>query len=155
MEMRKKDRQLTREEGIRLLETAEYGVLSTISEDGTPYGLPMSYAYTDGTIYMHGAKAEGHKILNIKNSSKASFTVVSNTEVLPGKFSTKYMSAIVFGKASLVNAEEERKKALIALLQKYSADFMEKGIQYMNSAIDKVYIIKVDVEDLTAKGRIK
>lgn len=153
MEMRRKDRQLAREEGIQLLQDAEYGVLSTANSEGVPYGVPMSYAYIDHAVYMHCAKAEGQKIVNIKGNNKASFTVVQNTEVLPEQFSTRYMSAIATGTVSLVEQEEEKKKALIAILEKYSPAFMEKGIKYMNSALDKVYIIKVDVEELTAKGR--
>lgn len=37
-EMRRKDRMLTDEEAYKLLKETEYGVLSTICPDGTPYG---------------------------------------------------------------------------------------------------------------------
>ena len=117
MEMRRKDRALTEEETYQLLKECEYGVLSTISEDGMPYGLPISFALVDNVIYMHGAKAEGHKILNIKHCNKATFTVVDNVELLPQSFATKYMSAIAFGKVTIVDDEGEKRKGIESILK--------------------------------------
>lgn len=154
MEMRRKDRLLTDAEAVQLLQDAEYGIFSTVSEDGMPYGLPMSFAYEDGVIYMHGAKAEGQKIVNVKHCDKASFTVVSNTELLPASFATKYMSAIAFGTVSIVE-DDEKRKGLEAFLRKYSSAYMEKGMKYIENAIDKVYVLKLEVKELSGKGRKK
>ncbi len=38
--MRRKDRQAGEEDILRILKENVYGVLSTISEDGSPYGVP-------------------------------------------------------------------------------------------------------------------
>lgn len=152
MEMRRKDRKLSNLETIEILEKGEYGIFSTVGEDGMPYGVPMSYAYADGAIYMHSAYAEGYKILNIKHNPKASFTVVASTELLPESFATRYMSAIAFGQVELVSGEE-KKKGLLELVKKYSPDFMEKGLRYIDSAIDHVYVIKLAVEEVSGKGR--
>lgn len=46
--MRRKDRQAGEEDILRILKENVYGVLSTISEDGWPYGVPVSYVYEDG-----------------------------------------------------------------------------------------------------------
>lgn len=45
--MRRKDRQAGEEDILRILKENVYGVLSTISEDGWPYGVPVSYVYED------------------------------------------------------------------------------------------------------------
>ena len=42
-EMRRKDRQLSEEEAVNLLETFRFGVLGTVCADGTPYGIPMNH----------------------------------------------------------------------------------------------------------------
>ncbi len=47
-EMRRIDRKLDDQEAYKLLEEAQYGVLSTIGENGFPYGVPLNYAYVDG-----------------------------------------------------------------------------------------------------------
>lgn len=85
--MRRKDRQAGEEDILRILKENVYGVLSTISEDGWPYGVPVSYVYEDGKIYFHSATM-GHKVDNLAHSEKASFCVVGKTELLPEQFST-------------------------------------------------------------------
>ena len=46
-ELRRKDRAITKEEAITLLNKGEYGILSTVSENGNPYGIPLSYCFID------------------------------------------------------------------------------------------------------------
>ena len=67
-EIRRKDRILSEEEMFRILEEAPYGVLSTVGEDGIPYGVPISFVYKEGAIFFHAA-VEGHKLDNIKANS--------------------------------------------------------------------------------------
>ena len=43
--MRKNNRQLPSTEALRILQEGEYGVLATCSNEGEPYGIPLSYAY--------------------------------------------------------------------------------------------------------------
>jgi nitroimidazol reductase NimA-like FMN-containing flavoprotein (pyridoxamine 5'-phosphate oxidase superfamily) len=53
--VRRKDREITSKEAIAILDAAEYGILSTVGEDGQPYGVPLCYAYKDNAIYFHCA----------------------------------------------------------------------------------------------------
>ena len=41
-EMRRQDRMLSEEEAYEILEKAEYGILSTVCEDGKRYAVTMS-----------------------------------------------------------------------------------------------------------------
>lgn len=61
-EMRRKDRLLTEKEAKEILSEGEYGVLSTIGEDGYPYGVPVNYVYLNDSIYFHCAADVGHKL---------------------------------------------------------------------------------------------
>lgn len=81
-ELRRKDRALTDEEAIALLNRAEYGVLSTVNENGKPYGVPLNFCVIDQYIYFHCA-VEGQKIDNFKKDKSVSFCAVGNTELLP------------------------------------------------------------------------
>lgn len=152
MEMRRSDRQLSTNEAYDILEKGEYGVLSTIGEDGFPYGVPVSYAYDreKNSIYIHGAANVGHKYQNICFSNKVCFTVVGATEILSEKFSTKYESVIAFGEVSL---PQDKMPALMALVKKYSAAFEEKGKAYASASLEKVSVYEIKIESLTAKGR--
>lgn len=87
--MRRKDRAISQEMAIHILEEGEFGVLSTCGKDGWPYGVPLSYVYREGKLYFHGA-ATGHKLDNLRYCPKASFTVTAHTHVLQERFSTAY-----------------------------------------------------------------
>ena len=54
-EMRRKDRLLDSADVVEILKNGEYGVLATVTEDGSPYSVPMSYAFDaeSHVIYMH------------------------------------------------------------------------------------------------------
>ena len=64
MEMRRKEKMISREDIMEVLASAEYGILSTVSADGMPYGTPVNFVYADDAIYFHCA-TEGHKLSNL------------------------------------------------------------------------------------------
>jgi hypothetical protein len=149
--MRRKDREISQREAIELLDKAEYGVLSTVNKNGQPYGIPLSYVYKDNSIYFHCA-VDGQKLVNITNNAKVSFCVVGSTTVLPETFGTLYESAVVFGMAREVH-ESERHKALVWLLEKYCSDFMEGGLQYIESKNTITKVIKIEISRISGKAR--
>lgn len=153
-EIRNSKRELQKDDILRILNEGEYGVLGTVGENEYPYTIPLNYVYIDNTIYFHCA-TEGNKLDNIKFNDKVSFSVVGKTKLLPEKFSTIYESVIAFGKASIIVENEEKKKALIAIIDKYSPEFKKEGLQYIDRAIDKTNIIKITIEHITAKGRLR
>ena len=124
-EVRRKDRVADQEQAQRILEQGEYGVLSTVSPEGQPYGTPLSYWLKDGDVYFHCALA-GHMLENIAANDRVSFCVVGKTQVMSDKFSTLYESVVVFGRASEVN-EEDRRHALVGLVAKYSPAYPAEG----------------------------
>jgi nitroimidazol reductase NimA-like FMN-containing flavoprotein (pyridoxamine 5'-phosphate oxidase superfamily) len=149
--IRRIDRAISESEAIEILQKGEYGILSTVSADGQPYGVPVSYSYTEDGIYFHCA-VEGHKVDNLTGSNKVSFCVVGKTEVLPAQFGTKYESVIVFGEAFEVTAADKH-KGLLELLKKYSPEFIEEGRRYIESAGGKTRVYKIVVESITGKSR--
>ena len=150
-EMRRRDRALTEEQTIKLLEEGNYGVLSLTGENGYAYGVPLNYTYREECIYFHCAP-EGYKLDHIAFNNKVSFCVVGKTKPLPEKFSYSYESVIVFGMASEVSGQEKT-DALTALIGKYSSDFMEKGLAYIRKDADKAKVIRIKIEHITGKGR--
>lgn len=154
-EMRRKDRAITEEEAWDLLKEAEYGVLSTVNEDGYPYGVPLSPVVVDGAVYIHCAK-QGQKADNLRRSDKVCFTAVGKTQVLPGKHTTLYESAVVFGTVREAN-EEERLQGLRAVMGKYSpgAFETEDGQAYMRKLGPAATIFIITVEQITGKAKRK
>ena len=154
-EMRRADRKLSAEETEEILARGEYGVLSTVCEDGTPYGIPISYAYStnDHVVYMHCSADGGQKIDNLRFNDKACLTVVLDTELMPEKFATKYWSATVFGSVQIIEAKDEKQEGMEAILRKYAPMFEEKGLKYIENTIDKIHILKLRIETAAGKAR--
>jgi len=145
------DRAIPDSEAKEILQAGEYGVLSTVSVDGQPYGVPVSYSYTGDAIYFHCA-LEGHKLENLSSNNRVSFCVVGRTQVLPDKFATNYESVIVFGKACEVTGPEKQ-TGLIEILKKYSPGFIDKGLRYIEGDGPKARVYKIVIESLTGKSR--
>jgi uncharacterized protein len=150
-ELRRKDRALPLEGALELLNRGEYGILSTISADGSPYGVPVSYCVVDDAVYFHCA-IEGHKLENLVFEPRVSFCVVGATEVLPDQFATRYESVIVSGTAEEVFVSEKQ-RALETLLTKYSSDFMPEGLCYIESKWERTRVFKFSVAVISGKAR--
>ena len=151
--MRRKDRAISNLEAKKLLREGRYGVLSTTSPDGKPYGVPISYTYRGNAIYFHGA-TEGRKITNLQSNNKVSFCVVGRTRLLPSKFATNYESVIVSGRVLELTGEKKR-QALIYLLKKYSPAHIEKGLQYIQDIQANAKVFKIAIQTVTGKARKK
>ncbi len=149
--VRRKDREITRPEAEEILTNCKYGILSTVGEDGQPYGVPLSYTYKNNCIYFHCATS-GHKIENIQNNSKVSFCVVGETNVIAAEFTTKYESAMVFGVASEVQGAE-KDNALMWLLEKYSAEFIEEGKNVISKMGRVTKVMKKEIDHISGKAQ--
>ncbi|MCL2588784.1 MAG: pyridoxamine 5'-phosphate oxidase family protein [Oscillospiraceae bacterium] len=151
-DMRRNDRALPEEELFDIMNQAEYGVLSTVGDDNDPYGVPVNFVFFDDHIYFHCALT-GHKLENIEHNSKVSFCVVADVSLLPDKFSTKYSSVISFGTASEVTNPVKKKQVLVKFLEKFSKDFMEEGMNYIEASGAMAKLYQIEVTHMTAKGR--
>jgi len=149
--MRRKDRETDSEQTIKLLKEGEYGVLATVDAEGQPYATPLSYVCTNNLIYFHCA-TEGHKLNNLRANKRVSFCVVGKTDVIQEKFTTNYESSIAFGSASEIFGDE-KEKALLLLVKKYSPEFVKEGTDYIARAADKTGVIKIEIKQLTGKAR--
>jgi nitroimidazol reductase NimA-like FMN-containing flavoprotein (pyridoxamine 5'-phosphate oxidase superfamily) len=151
MNPRRKDRAISNQDALDLLLAGEYGVLSTVSPDGQPYGVPVSFCVIEEAIYFHCA-LEGRKLDHIASNNSVSFCVVGKTEVLPEKFGTKYESAIVSGVATEV-FDPEKQGALTGLIGKYSAAHQEEGMKYIETSAARTRVFKISIRSITGKAR--
>ncbi|MCA1906667.1 MAG: pyridoxamine 5'-phosphate oxidase family protein [Desulfarculus sp.] len=150
-EMRRKDRAIGPDEALRILREGVFGVLSTVSAQGQPYGAPLHYCLLDGAIYFHCAP-EGRKLDNLAHDPRVSFCVVGSHQVLPEQFSTRYESVVVQGRASeAIGVEKHR--ALEGLIDKYSAQFRTQGLDYIAKLGHKTRVFKISLDAVSGKRR--
>ena len=150
-DMRRSSRAIGQDEIMETIRAAEFGVLSTAGEDGIPYGTPINFTYDNGVMYFHCA-SEGHKLDNIRYNDSACFTVVDSVELMASSFTTQYRSVIVFGKVYIVEDVEEKHKAMVSIIEKFSPDFVEKGLMHIEKAFDRVTVLRMDIEHMTGKA---
>ena len=109
--MRRKDRELSPDEALEIIDNCEYGVISCVDDEGEIFSVPISPVRVNESIFIHGASA-GSKAKLLQNGRKVEFVCVSFNKVphlndselemikddgkaLGGKvFTTEYKSAI-------------------------------------------------------------
>lgn len=149
--LRRTDRAMTAQDTAALLDTAEFGVLSTCGNDSQPCGVPLNYVLKNNAIYFHCALS-GQKLDNIADNPRVSFCVVGKTRLLPDQFATEYESTVAFGLASTVEGTE-RYDALVWLLEKYCGDFIAAGKDYIALKDNATKVIKITIDHISGKAR--
>jgi nitroimidazol reductase NimA-like FMN-containing flavoprotein (pyridoxamine 5'-phosphate oxidase superfamily) len=148
--MRRKDRAISEQAAWEILKKADHGVLSLISPEGEPYGLPLNYCVIDGAIYFHCAMA-GRKLDCLSANPAVSFCAIGSAEIIPREFTTRYESVIVFGRAGEVTGAEKT-LALEGLIARFSGEFPDEGLAMIESMGDVTKVIKISIESLTGKS---
>jgi len=150
--MRRRERELTSAEAWAVLAKAEFGVLATVGRDGWPYAVPVNHVLLDGALLLHSA-TEGHKLDNLAGDTRVSYCVVTQAEVLPEQLSTRYESAIVFGRAVQVHGGAARIAALQAIGQRFAAQYPEQVQRGIEKNLARVTVFRIEIERVTGKAR--
>ncbi len=169
MSMRRKDREMSAEYGLGVVERAEYGVLSCRDGEGL-MSVPLSFANEGMTLYFHSAKS-GHKTQVLEDAKAVEIVFVDRVHVpnlqSPSElrelaadvlaqnimkiYTTEYSSAIVQGTCHLVEDEPEIRKALQLICAKYTPDYLEWFDLAMERSLSVVSVYKVLISSITAK----
>lgn len=149
--MRRGKQALSDQESRKILSDASSGVLAVLGDDGYPYAVPLSFVF-DGKdrLYFHCA-VSGHKLDAIQNEPKVSFCVIAQDDVHPSEFTSYYKSVIAFGKARILDADEEICPALRLLGEKYMPDDPQGTEKEIDRFLQNVRIIEMQIDHLTGK----
>ena len=150
--MRRFRQQLPMEETKEILRNGRECVIAVSGDDDYPYAVPINYVYDGEHIYLHSAK-EGHKIDALRRNPKMSLCVIAQGDIVPEEFTTYFRSAIVFGRARLIEDDEEKVEALWKLSRKYciGLDATEEIAKFLKT----VAIIEITIDNLTGKESIE
>jgi nitroimidazol reductase NimA-like FMN-containing flavoprotein (pyridoxamine 5'-phosphate oxidase superfamily) len=148
--MRRNKQQLTDDETRAVLERGKTGILAVIGDEGYPYTVPINYVFADGAIYMHSALT-GHKIDAIRNCDKASFCVIDADDVMPSDYSTNFRSVIAFGRARIIEDEQEKERTLRLLGDKYNPGQDAALDAEVRKSFTRLHMIQLDIEHVTGK----
>ena len=147
----RKNRKIAEEECIAILREEKRGVLAVLGDEGYPYAVPINHWYSeeDGHLYFHSGKT-GHKIDAIRNCDKASFCVYDRGYREEGDWALNIKSVIVFGKAELIEDQDEIMRICDKLCRKFPC-----SEEYIKGELEKdtknTLLIAIDVEDINGK----
>ena len=150
--VRRQDRLLDEVRAVEILHRGEYGFLSMVA-DGGGYGVPVNYAVSGDTIYMHCAP-EGRKLQAMVANPRVSFCVVGYKRIVAEEFTTEFESVIASGVARVVESLDERRQALRLIVEKYSAAHLEQGLQAIERSVHRTAVVAIEVENLTGKVKM-
>lgn len=153
--MRRRDRLLSQEEATTLLEGGEYGVLASAGAEGIPLATPLSYVLLDGALYFHCAM-KGQKLDNIAAQPRVCFCVVGPARAYiddVGDYTTLFQSAVAHGSAHPVEDEAEKRRALLALCEKYVPGQPGMAAAAVEKSGKVTRVIRIDIDELTGKAK--
>lgn len=150
--MRRANQELSVEVAESILADSKnlHGVLSMKSIYGYPYATPISFAWADGSIWIHTACA-GHRLESLQADARVCFTVVDADETDEAAYTALFRSVIVFGSAHQVDSDEERYRGLKALCDKYASHRPLQEREQKSSTCQRSVVFRIDPERITGK----
>ncbi|MBQ8207674.1 MAG: pyridoxamine 5'-phosphate oxidase family protein [Clostridia bacterium] len=132
-ELIRKNKQISENECISVLESETRGVLSVLGDDDYPYGMPINHWYNseDGKIYFHCGKI-GHRLDALKRHNKVSFCTYDKGYRDEGEWAWNVRSVIVFGKIEIIDDMDK----IIDVTTKLSRKFTQDE-EYIRDEIEK------------------
>lgn len=169
--MRRKDRQMSKDFALKIIDQSQYGVLGLGGED--PYTVPLSLVRRENFLYFHSAIA-GKKIEKIKDGDRVSLTFVGRVQV-PKNFNrdqvqdfidqekfaevgtkvytTEFESAHVSGKISRVEDPKEMKEALLLIAKKYTPDLADLSLPFIKASFSRTAVFRIEILEINGKRK--
>jgi hypothetical protein len=148
MRHRTKTHLLTQEEVEKLFIRAEVGRIGSFGKDAYPYIVPMHFVWHNQKIYLHGL-SKGEKIDNIKLNPNVCFEIDEMISLLydgvenPCDVNTEFNSIILQGQATIVEDFDEKKIALLKIVEKFTPHLKNKELPL--NMINGTAVIRIDV----------
>jgi nitroimidazol reductase NimA-like FMN-containing flavoprotein (pyridoxamine 5'-phosphate oxidase superfamily) len=162
VDIRRSDRAMLDDSDIAaMLHQGQIAFVATC-QGSQPFVIPNLYWYNANkhAIYIHTA-TDGRTHTNVENNPNVSLSVATMGKLLPAdkaiEFSAEYRSVCVFGKARIVENEEEARLALQGLLDKYFPDH-KSGEDYRpitRSEIHQTAVFAIEIEAWSGKQKVE
>lgn len=171
--MRRKDRLMSKEFAMEIIDKARYGVLS-MNDGEKAYGLPLSIVRHGDILYFHSAM-DGRKVEVLKGNPQVSIAFVGEVQVpenfskeeldeiasdskkavllISSVFTTQFESAIVSGRANLLEDREEKIRAMRIICEKYTPSKMDYFPMAIEAGLNRTNVYRVDIEEISGKRK--
>jgi len=124
--------------------------------DGQPFVIPTSYGRKDASLYIHGSAAS-RMLRQMKGGVQVCITVTLLDGLVLARsifnHSMNYRSAVILGKATLVDDPEEKLEALRLLSEHILPGRWDDSRQPNQSELKQTSVLRVPIEEFSAKVR--
>ena len=148
--MRRKEKEITDKSEIEAILDRALVLRIALSYEDTPYVVPVCFGYKNECLYIHSAR-EGKKLDMLRQNNRVCFEFDIDAGIKksgsPCRWGMKFRSVIGTGTARFVEDPAEKRYGLGAILAQYSSESFE----YPDSEIEKIVIIRIDIEEMTGK----
>lgn len=149
--MRKKSREMDSQWALEVMHKAPYITVSFVDADGKAYGLPLSLASDDDVHWYFHCALEGKKLDAIKANPEVCLSAVTRCTptVGPkdGSFSLQYKSAIAFGKAELVEEDEEKIHGLRLISERFLPGHMDAFDASIERSLSRTAVVRITLTE--------
>jgi len=154
-QVRRADKLMADERARDMLVAGYCGRLATVSEDGSPYCVPLLYVWLDGEIFVHNTAARGHLRTNVDHEPRVCFEVDELGEVFDyGRFecdvSISHRSVIAFGRIRVIEDRAVKQRFCDALTAKYHGRDVGRPKGFY-PRLDDITVYAITVDRLTGK----
>lgn len=148
--MRRKDREITSRPEIDGILTEGKVMHLALSDDNTPFLVPLFYAYDGSSVFFHSARV-GTKIEILKKNSKVCFSVSLQEGVIQSDsacdFEAKHRTVIGVGTAHFIEDSAEKTAALDAIV----ARFTDKKFTFPPASLSHTAVIRIEIKSIKGK----
>jgi nitroimidazol reductase NimA-like FMN-containing flavoprotein (pyridoxamine 5'-phosphate oxidase superfamily) len=124
--------------------------------DNHPVVIPTAYGRAGDTLYLHGARASRMlKALGAGADVCVNVTLVDGLVLARSAFhhSINYRSVVVFGRARVVESDEEKTEALLAFMEHVVPGRWDEVREPTKQELDATLVLSLALEEASAKVR--
>lgn len=148
--MRKTKAEITDPEEIaRILDEAQVMRLA-MGGGEWPYVVPLNFAHQAGSLYFHTGHA-GEKMERMARDDRVCFAVDMDHELVtaekPCAFGYRYRSVVGYGRAAVLEGEDERVRALNLIMKKYAG----REYEFPAENLGRAALVRVAIESMTGR----
>ncbi|NCB15165.1 pyridoxamine 5'-phosphate oxidase family protein [Aminivibrio sp.] len=153
--VRRKDREITEgAEMYEILDRAFTGHLALCS-GGEPYVVPLCFGVMNGAVYFHCAR-EGRKLDILARNPRGCFQAQCDEDLVrsaerPCGWGMLYKSVMMSGPVTVVEDEQEKAAALLAIMKKYAGE--DFSHEFSPAECASVTVLRLDPEERSGKAR--
>ncbi len=145
----------SKSEVFEIIDSGFIGFLS-FKYDEEVICLPMAYARIENKIYVHGS-LKNRMLLSIIDTGKANMMIMHLDGLVLAKsafhHSVNYRSVSIFGSAKIVEDQQVKHKALVAIIDYMTPDRWNHLRPMNDKEFNATLVVEIDIESASAKVR--